>query len=62
MRLSADLIAEFQKRYLTTFGERISPETAESELLSLAELIRITQKPIEEDYYGTQPTSQDNSR
>jgi hypothetical protein len=46
MRLTEGLIAEFQKRYLETFGEHISPETAESELLSLAELVEITRKPI----------------
>ena len=43
MRLSPALVMEFQKLHLETFGELISPETAESELLSLAELIRITQ-------------------
>ncbi len=43
MRLSIALVAEFQERYFKTFGELISPEAAESELLSLAELIRITQ-------------------
>jgi hypothetical protein len=42
MRLSADLLARFQKRYFDTFAENISLETAEAELLGLAELIRIT--------------------
>lgn len=42
-RLSLDLIAEFQKRYFDVFGEAISPEFAEAELLSLVELVRITQ-------------------
>jgi hypothetical protein len=42
-RLSADLIAEFQKRHLAVFGAAISLETAETELLDLAELIRLTQ-------------------
>lgn len=49
MRLSEGLIAEFQKRYLATFGEQISPETAEAELLDLAELVRIIHpKPIKD--------------
>lgn len=43
MRLSLDLVAEFQEQHLKTFGEPISPEVAELELLGLAELIRITQ-------------------
>ena len=43
MRLSADLVTEFQELYLKTFGEPILPEAAELELLSLAELVRITQ-------------------
>jgi hypothetical protein len=34
---------EFQRQHLKTFGIAISPEEAETELLSLAELIRITQ-------------------
>lgn len=45
MRLSLDLINEFQDLYLKAFGEQILIEKAELELLSLAELIRIT-KPI----------------
>lgn len=43
MRLNLALVAEFQKLHLKTFGEPILPEAAELELLSLAELIRITQ-------------------
>lgn len=62
MQLSAGLIEEFQRRYLATFGENISPETAESELLSLAELVEITHKPIKEDDDGKQPTTQTYSR
>ena len=42
MRLSLALVAEFQELYLRAFGEPILPEVAELELLSLAELIRIT--------------------
>jgi hypothetical protein len=42
MRLSLDLITKFQELHLKTFGEPIHPEAAELELLSLAELIRIT--------------------
>lgn len=45
MQLSTALIKQFQELHLKKFGESISPEAAESELLSLAELIRIT-KPI----------------
>lgn len=43
MRLSLALVAEFQELYLRTFDEPILPEAAELELLSLAELVRITQ-------------------
>jgi len=43
-RLSASLIAKFQKRYFETFSEKISPDVAEVELLGLAELIRITMR------------------
>jgi hypothetical protein len=42
LRLSASLIAKFQKKYFETFAEKISPDAAEVELLGLAELIRIT--------------------
>lgn len=45
MRLSSDLIAEFQKVYREVFGESVSAEMAELELSSLAELIRNTQPP-----------------
>lgn len=65
MRLSAGLIAEFQKRHLETFGEDISPETAETELLSLAELVEISQKSVKathkEDDNGKQPITQADS-
>jgi hypothetical protein len=43
MRLSEGLIAKFQKRHLEVFGEHIPPETAEAELLNLAELVLIMQ-------------------
>lgn len=43
MRLSLDLVSEFQELHLKKFGEPILPEAAELELLSLAELVRITQ-------------------
>jgi len=43
MRLSADLISRFQRRYLEVFGEQITPDIAEAELLDLAELVLITQ-------------------
>lgn len=43
MRLSQDLVTEFQELHLKTFGKPILPEAAELELLSLAELVRITQ-------------------
>ena len=42
MRLSNDLIAKFQQTYLDEFGQAISAETAEAELLELAELVEIT--------------------
>lgn len=45
MRLSSNLVAEFQKKYFDAFGEAISAEIAEAELSSLVELIRITQPP-----------------
>lgn len=52
MRLSSDLITEFQKVHREVFHEPISAETAELELLSLAELIRNTQptKNMENEY------------
>lgn len=46
MQLSQRLIAKFQKVYLEHYDEVISAEVAEAELLSLAELVAITQKPI----------------
>ena len=42
MRLSEPLIAKFQQAYLEEFGEVISVEAAEAELLGLAELVEIT--------------------
>ena len=53
MQLSISLIAEFQKRYRETFGKRISAEKAELELLSLVEIVSITQNPSndKENYY-----------
>lgn len=41
MQLSTTLIMEFQELHHKKFGMPISPEEAEFELLSLAELIRI---------------------
>lgn len=51
MQLSLALVAEFQDLHLKKFGEPILPEVAELELLSLAELVRITQpvKPKENE-------------
>lgn len=43
MRLSEPLIAKFQQAHLEEFGEAISAEAAEAELLGLAELVLITQ-------------------
>ena len=43
MRLSEPLIAKFQQAHLEEFGEAISVETAEAELLDLAELVLIVQ-------------------
>lgn len=42
MLFSTHLLSEFQELHHQTFGEPILPEEAEMELLSLAELIRIT--------------------
>ena len=42
MRLSEPLIAKFQQAHLEEFGYAISVETAEAELLGLAELVEIT--------------------
>jgi hypothetical protein len=43
MRLSADLISRFQRKYLESFGEHITPDVAEAELLDLAALVLIVQ-------------------
>lgn len=43
MQLSLDLIKAFQELHLKAFGEQITPEAAELELLSIAELLRIVQ-------------------
>lgn len=42
MQLSESLIAQFQQAHLEEFGEAISAEVAETELLGLAELVEIT--------------------
>ena len=52
MRLSDGLIAEFQKRHLEAFGETISAEKAEAELLSLAEIVAITNRPVKKSNEG----------
>lgn len=49
MRLSSSLVIEFQKTHLQIFGESIPADKAEIELLSLAELVRITCPPITEE-------------
>jgi len=41
MQLSKPLIAKFQQAHLEEFGEAISAEAAETELLGLAELVEI---------------------
>jgi hypothetical protein len=41
MQLSEALIAKFQQAHLEEFGEAISAEAAETELLGLAELIEV---------------------
>ncbi len=48
MRLSAPLLMDFQKKYKEVFGESISAEKAEAELLNLAELVSITQRRTDE--------------
>lgn len=42
MQLSSTLINRFQQAHLEAFGELISPEAAERDLLDLMELLRIT--------------------
>lgn len=44
MQLSEALIARFQQVYLEEFGEVISPDAAERDLLDLVQLVRITQQ------------------
>ena len=44
MQLSEALIARFQQVYLEEFGEVISPDAAERDLLDLVLLVRITQQ------------------
>jgi len=51
-RLSKGLVAEFQELYYKSFGERISASEAEINLISLMELITITQKPLDEEEYN----------
>lgn len=47
MQLSEPLITKFQEAYLEEYGEAISPEVAEAELLGLAELVEITSKKVQ---------------
>ncbi|HEU5187353.1 MAG TPA: hypothetical protein VFT87_02515 [Candidatus Saccharimonadales bacterium] len=42
MQLSDSLIAQFQQAHLEEFGQAISAEAAEAELIGLAELVEIT--------------------
>lgn len=52
MQLSEPLIAKFQQAHFEEFGYTISAETAEAELLGLAELVEITgrtRRPAESD-------------
>lgn len=42
MALSKKLVKEFQELHLKKFGVEISSESAELELLQLAELVRLT--------------------
>lgn len=49
MKLSDPLIAKFQQAHLEEFGYAISTERAETELLELAELIRLTVRPANKD-------------
>ena len=55
MRLSEDLINRFQKKHLEKFGKNLSLGEAETELMELAELIRITSylsKDMKDEDYG----------
>lgn len=42
MQLSESLITQFQQAHLEEFGEIITAEAAEAELIGLAELVEIT--------------------
>ena len=44
MQLSSTLISRFQQAHLEAFGEAISSEAAERDLLDLAELLRIAHR------------------
>ena len=48
MLLSESLITKFQQAYLEEYGEAISAEVAEAELLGLAELVEIASKKVQE--------------
>ena len=48
MLLSESLITKFQEAYLEEYGEEVSAEVAEAELLGLAELVELTSKSIKE--------------
>jgi hypothetical protein len=48
MLLSKNLITKFQEAYLEKYGEEVSAELAEAELLGLAELVELTSKSIKE--------------
>lgn len=52
MQLSSTLIARFQQAYLEEFGDEISPESAERDLLDLAQLVRVVQQTEREDSDG----------
>ena len=41
-------ITKFQEAYLEEYGEEVSAEVAEAELLGLAELVELTSKSIKE--------------
>jgi len=48
MLLSKSLITKFQEAHLEEYGEEVSAEIAEAELLGLAELVELTSKSIKE--------------
>ncbi len=60
MQLSEALIAKFQQAHLYEYGEAVSAEKAEAELLGLAELVSLTQPSIKQMNKEMQDEEDDN--